>query len=168
MGKWRIYYSDGVTSASNIPNATDGGYTPDTVPGSGIQVIVQEDAYLGKAMLNGHSYYYFNNNADEWFGVNQSDVWLALEANDLARFNTQTAQYEWHKQDGSWLSVGQDMLTIFIYWRDQGRLKWGETIATDTFRSIYERALGDADMPDKNGYYSNEDKPDWLIFTPPE
>lgn len=63
MLNWRIYYGDGSTFSS-----ADGA--PQDAPALNVQVIVQRDPDVGRALVSGHHYYWFHDS--EWYGGNDA------------------------------------------------------------------------------------------------
>lgn len=69
--QWRVFYTDGATF-SNL----DGN--PYEAPKEGIQVILKVDPDVGRFMLAGRDYYWFDHLRQEWFGGDMAGFYQHL------------------------------------------------------------------------------------------
>lgn len=63
---WRVYFGDGSTVAD---------VDPWTVPGLDVQAIVQADEDVGRYVLHGHDFYWWEPEEGQWFGGDHFGLW---------------------------------------------------------------------------------------------
>lgn len=169
MAKWRIFYGETVDrngqlvplTYSNIVGAWDYVASAYDAQSTNVQLIVVEDPYVGRGIIRGRDYYYYYQ--DEWYGVDQVGMWQGLVDMGRAQIvgDPPNQQYQvWF--NNAWQNV-PDWLTLITHLVSRGYVKVGKAIPTAQYRALFEQALYDPDLPNKNGYYPEEDKPDWDV-----
>lgn len=66
--KWRIYYGDGSTWNGS----------PWDAPTTGVQLIVRTDQFNGRYLLAQKDYYYYDPEADDWYGSDRGGFYAYL------------------------------------------------------------------------------------------
>lgn len=67
MPAWRVFYGDG----STVDDRAD----PFEVPGVDVQAIVQADDDVGRFVLHGHDFHWWEPDCQQWFGGDHFGLW---------------------------------------------------------------------------------------------